>query len=109
VCNSISGAYFVTSAQSIFANHLLKTLARRTAPIIDAAKVLRTEASDIHRVSSGGDLAAVLNAHMVRIKGVFTFSLAGAAFTVLVAFKIPFMKVPGQNNKEMKEVIVWAG
>ena len=107
MCNSISGAYFVTAAQSVFANRLLQTLAG-TAPNIDAAKVLATGASEIQRVLSGGDLAAVLDAYMVGIKDVFAFSLAGAAFTVLVALVIPFKKLPSQNNKKTEEKEVTA-
>jgi hypothetical protein len=102
VCNSISGAYFVTAAQFIFANRLLQTLAS-AAPKIDAAKVLATGASEIHRVFSGGDLAAVLDAYMVGIKDVFAFSLAGAAFTVLLALVIPFKKLPSHDNKKTEE------
>jgi hypothetical protein len=97
VCNSISGAYFVTAAQSIFANRLLQTLAS-TAPNIDAARVLATGASEIQRVFSGEELAAVLNAYMVGIKDVFAFSLAGAAFTVVVALVIPFKKLPAHDK-----------
>ncbi|KAJ7362409.1 putative MFS transporter [Mycena albidolilacea] len=97
MCNSISGAYFVTAAQSIFANRLLQTLAS-TAPNIDAARVLATGASEIQRVFSGEELAAVLNAYMVGIKDVFAFSLAGAAFTVVVALVIPFKKLPAHDK-----------
>ena len=102
MCNAISGAYFVTAAQSIFANRLLQKLAN-TAPNIDAAKVLATGASEIQRVFSGGDLAAVLDAYMVGIKDVFAFSLAGAAFTVVLAFVIPFKKLPSHDNKKTQE------
>lgn len=107
MCNSISGAYFVTAAQSIFANRLLQTLASKS-PNIDAAKVLATGASDIHRVFSGGDLAAVLDAYMVGIKDVFAFSMAGAAFTVLIALVIPVKKVPTHENKKMEDEAVTA-
>jgi hypothetical protein len=102
VCNSISGAYFVTAAQSIFANRLLKTLANN-APNIDAAIVLGTGASEIQRVFSGADLTAVLDAYMIGIKDVFAFSMAGAAFTVVLALVVPFKKMPNTDNEKMEE------
>ena len=72
MCNRLSGGYFVTAAQSIFANRLLQALAS-DATNIDATKVPATGASEIQRVFSGGDLAAVLNSYMVGIKDVFAF------------------------------------
>ncbi|GIC87822.1 MDR family MFS transporter [Aspergillus udagawae] len=93
MCNSISGAYFVTAAQSIFANYMLKELATH-APNIDPVQVLTTGASEISRVFQGADLAAVHNAYMEGIKDVFAFSLAGAAFTVVLSLAIPFKKLP---------------
>ncbi|GAQ11442.1 putative HC-toxin efflux carrier TOXA [Aspergillus lentulus] len=93
MCNSISGAYFVTAAQSIFANYMLKELASN-APNIDTVRVLTTGASEISHVFQGADLAAVHKAYMVGIKDVIAFSLAGAAFTVLLSLAIPFKKLP---------------
>ncbi|KAJ7827320.1 hypothetical protein B0H13DRAFT_2373888 [Mycena leptocephala] len=75
----------------------------RTAPTIDAAKVLATGASEIQRVFSGDDLVAVLNAYIVGIKDVFAFSLAGAAFTVLIALAIPFKKLPSHEKMGTEE------
>ncbi|KAJ6448342.1 putative MFS transporter [Mycena sanguinolenta] len=102
MCNALSGAYFVTAAQSIFANRLLRTLAN-TAPNINAAKVLATGASEIQHVFSGDELAAVVNAYMVGIKDIFAFSVAGAAFTVLISLVIPFKKLPSHDAKKTEE------
>lgn len=102
VCNSISGAYFVTAAQSLFANRLLTTLASN-APNIDTYKVLSTGASDIQRVFSDQDLPAVLDAYMVGVKDVFAFSMAGAAFLVLIALAIPLKKLPSQDSQKIEE------
>jgi MFS transporter, DHA2 family, glioxin efflux transporter len=98
VCNSISGAYFVTAAQSIFANRLLKTLAMN-APNIDAVKVLGTGASEIQSIFNGEELAAVLDAYMVGIKAVFGFSMAGAAFTAVLSLAVPFKKMLGPEKE----------
>jgi sugar phosphate permease len=104
VCNSISGAYFVTAAQSLFANRMLKSLAASELNI-DAATVLATGASELQRVFSGDELAAVLSAYMTGMKGVFAFSLAGTAFTVLLALLIPFKRLPAHDHvdKQMEK------
>ncbi|RHZ59798.1 dynein heavy chain [Aspergillus thermomutatus] len=101
MCNSISGAYFVTAAQSIFANHMLKELASN-APNIDPVQALTTGASEVSRVFQGADLAAVHEAYMAGIKDVFAFSLAGAAFTVLLSLAIPFKKLPNPAGAPAK-------
>ena len=53
---------------------MLQTLAS-IAPNLDAAKVLVTGAPEIQSVSSGGNLAAVVNAYMVGMKSVFALLL----------------------------------
>ena len=54
-----------------------------------------TDASEIRRVFREQDLAFVLDAYVAGIKDVFAFSLAGGALTVvLLAFVIPFNKLP---------------
>ncbi|KAL6238454.1 hypothetical protein BDW75DRAFT_247213 [Aspergillus navahoensis] len=93
MCNSISGAYFVTAAQSLFANRMLSTLASKY-PAIDPIQVLTTGASEITRVFQGAELVAVHQAYMVGIRDVFAFSLAGAVATVLISLGIPFKKLP---------------
>lgn len=104
MCNSISGAYFVTAAQSIFANRLL-TILHHTAPKIDAATILGTGASEIRHVFSGGDLDLVLHAYMVGIKDVFAFSIAGAAFTAVLALVVPFKRLPSDEAKKTEETV----
>ncbi|KAJ9142482.1 putative MFS transporter [Pleurostoma richardsiae] len=103
MCNSISGAYFVTAAQSLFANRLLKKLAE-IAPNIDAAKVLETGASDIKTVFTGNELTKVLSAYMAGIKAVFAFSLAGAALTVLISLMVPFTRLPNVPKPEATDI-----
>lgn len=107
MCNSISGAYFVAAAQSVFSNRLLSTLAE-AAPNIDPAQVLLTGAAEINKVFSGEDLVQVKAAYMVGIKDVFAFSMAGAALTVLIALVIPFKRLPSHDAVEKKEADVAA-
>ncbi|RYO95047.1 hypothetical protein DL766_003847 [Monosporascus sp. MC13-8B] len=95
---SIASAYFLTAAQSIFANRLLRILAR-DAPHLDAGRVLATGASDIQRVFTGDDLQSVLEAYMVGIKDVLAFISACSAFLVLLSLVIPSKKPPRHDSK----------
>ncbi|KAH8658108.1 MFS gliotoxin efflux transporter glia [Xylariales sp. PMI_506] len=99
MCTSISGAYFVTVAQSIFSNRLVQVLSV-TAPNIDVTIIIGTGASEIRDVWSGAELAAVLNAYMVGIKDVFALALAGAACSTLVSLVIPFKKLPHHQDEK---------
>ncbi|KAH7002506.1 putative MFS transporter [Ilyonectria destructans] len=102
MCQSISGAYFITVAQSLFANRMLQTLSA-TAPNIDTVKLINTGASEIQHVFEGGDLAAVLGAYMVGITSVFAFSLAGSVLTVIIALVIPFRRLPDYEGMKSEE------
>lgn len=102
MCQTISGAYFVVVAQSLFANRMLETL-RSDSPNIDSAMVLGTGANEIQGAFSGNDFIAVINAYMVGIKDVFAFSLACAAASVLVTLIIPFKRLPDHGKKASSE------
>ncbi|KAF3406870.1 putative efflux pump gsfJ [Talaromyces pinophilus] len=100
--NSLSGGYFVTAAQSLFTNRLLDSLST-TAPSINSGLVLATGATELHRVFSGEDLTAILSSYMVGIKDVFAWSMAGAAFTAVLALVVPFKKMPPVEDLSDKE------
>lgn len=102
VMNSISGGYFVTAAQSLFANRLLSSLAS-LAPTISPGLVISTGATELRGVFTGSDLSAVLASYMVGIKDVFAWSLAGAAFTAVLALVVPFKKMPPVEEAPSKE------
>jgi hypothetical protein len=97
VGNTISGAYFVTAAQSVFGNRMLQALASN-APNIDGNVVLNTGASQLQLFFSGTDLIHVLDAYMVGIKDVFAFSLAGTAFCAVLTLAVPFIKLPDHGH-----------
>jgi hypothetical protein len=103
VCQTLSGAYFVAIAQSLFANRMLQTLASGSNNL-DVGFVLGTGASELQYIFSGDDLTAVIAAYMVGIKDVFTFSLACAAFSVLLTALIPFKRLPDHGKKQAKDV-----
>lgn len=99
VCQTLSGAYFVAIAQSLFANRMLQTVLSSAAHL-DATLVLGTGASELQDVFSGDDLKEVIAAYMVGIKDVFAFSLACAAFAVLLSLIIPFKRLPDHGKKD---------
>ncbi|KAL5044198.1 hypothetical protein BDW71DRAFT_216009 [Aspergillus fruticulosus] len=98
MCQTLSGAYFVAIAQSLFANRMLQTILT-SASHLDPARVLGTGASELQNVFSGDDLTAVIAAYMVGIRDVFAFSLACAAFSVLLTLVIPLKKLPDHEKK----------
>ena len=98
VAQSGAAAYFIVIAQSIFANRLLKTI-EATAPNLDPLQVFSVGASDVHRMFGGRDLDMVLGVYMVGIKDVFACALACSALAVLLAFMIPFKKLPNHDKK----------
>ena len=104
VMQALSGTSFILIAQSIFANRMLHKL-RVTYPNINTGQVVDTETDDIKRAFQGADLAAVLDAHMVGIKGVFAFSLTASALTVLIALAIPLRRLPDHGSKKMEEAL----
>lgn len=99
VCQTLSGAYFVAIAQSLFANRMLQTILSSAAHL-DATLVLGTGASELQDVFSGDDLKEVIAAYMIGIKDVFAFSLACAAFAVLLSLIIPFKRLPDHGKKD---------
>ncbi|KAJ6083574.1 hypothetical protein N7467_007709 [Penicillium canescens] len=102
MAQSISGAYFVSAANSIFNNYLLQTLAR-TAPQIDSAEILYIGVSEVANVYKGEQLTLVRDAYMVGIKDVFAFALAGTALTVVLALLIPFKRLPSHETKKAED------
>ncbi|RAO74259.1 uncharacterized protein BHQ10_010271 [Talaromyces amestolkiae] len=95
---SSSAVYFIVAGQSIFDNRLVQTLAT-IAPNVDAAQVLSTGASDIHKVYSGKVLEDVLKAYMTGIKDVFACALAVSLTGVPLAMLIPFLRL-GEHKGE---------
>ncbi|KAJ5980493.1 Major facilitator superfamily domain general substrate transporter [Penicillium waksmanii] len=99
MCQTLSGAYFVAIGQSLFANRMLQTVLYGAAHL-DPTLVLGTGASELQDVFSGDDLKEVIAAYMVGIKDVFAFSLACAAFAVLLSLIIPFKRLPDHGKED---------
>jgi MFS transporter, DHA2 family, glioxin efflux transporter len=101
-CQTISGAYFTTAAQSVFENTMYKRLAA-TAPDISSSSISSAGAAGLRNTFSGQELTLVLEAYMAGIKNVFIFAIAGAAATVLVALLIPPTRIPAHEEKKTNE------
>lgn len=103
MAQSISGAYFVSAANSIFNNYLLQTLAR-IAPQIDPGEILHIGVSDIANLYKGEQLNLVREAYMAGIKDVFAFALAGTVLTVVFSLLIPFKRLPSHQTKKTEDI-----
>jgi hypothetical protein len=98
VCQTLSGAYFVAIAQSLFANRMLHAIQTSTSSL-DVVLVLRIGASKLQEVFGGSDLTAVIEAYMVGLKDVFAFSLSCASLSVLLTLLIPLKRLPDHGKK----------
>ncbi|KAL4987322.1 major facilitator superfamily domain-containing protein [Aspergillus falconensis] len=102
MCQSISGAYFVSAGNSIFNNYMLKTLAV-TAPQLSPSEILYMGVAELKNAFHGEELALIRQAYMVGIKDVFAFALAGACLTVVLALIVPFKKLPDHEAKKAED------
>ncbi|KAJ4315562.1 dynein heavy chain [Neodidymelliopsis sp. IMI 364377] len=105
MCQTLSGAYFVAMAQSLFANRMIHTL-RAGASDLNIALVLGTGASELQKVFTASDLTTVVDAYMVGINDVFAFSLACASLAVLLTLLIPFKRLPDHKKKPLEKTEV---
>ena len=98
VCQSISGAYFVSAGNSLFNNIMLRRLTV-TAPHLSPSQILYMGVTELKNVFRGEELALIRQAYMVGIKDVFAFALAGTVASVVVALVVPFERLPGHEDK----------
>jgi uncharacterized membrane protein YraQ (UPF0718 family) len=97
-CQTISGAYFNTAAQSVFSNTIYKQMAV-TAPHISPSRISKAGASGLRNSFSGQELTHLLEAYMNGIKNVFIFAIAGTSVTVIVALLIPTTRLPAPEKE----------
>jgi hypothetical protein len=97
-CQTISGAYFNTAAQSLFANTIYKRTAV-IAPEISPSSISKAGVSGLRKAFNGQELTLLLEAYMAGIKNVFIFAIAAAAASVLVALMIPRTRLPAHEEK----------
>ncbi|KAF3483208.1 MFS gliotoxin efflux transporter GliA [Arthroderma uncinatum] len=81
---TMGAAIWVSAAQTAFVNRLLLKLPQ-LAPNVNPALVIRTGASELHKVFSGKDLEGVITAYGDGLKVTFILCIALAGISVLAA------------------------
>ncbi|ORY02746.1 major facilitator superfamily domain-containing protein [Clohesyomyces aquaticus] len=98
---TLGGTIFVSIAQSIFTNQLVKSL-HQLVPSLDPATVLSAGATDLRRVVSAEMLPGVILAYNTALTRAFLASAALSAVSVMGALAMPWMSVK-KSKAEGKE------
>ncbi|CAO2649651.1 Nn.00g070360.m01.CDS01 [Neocucurbitaria sp. VM-36] len=93
---TVGGAFSTSVGQSAFVNRLFATLPK-TAPGVDPGLVLRTGASELHKVFTPDVLPGVLEAYMVGLKAAFAVAIAFCGVAFLCSLAIPMRKLPSHE------------
>lgn len=90
------GAIFVSIAQAIFSNLLLRSLTTD----VDPTEVLQTGASELRQTFHGTQLDDVLNGYLKGLKGAFALGTAIAVAAVIMSLVSPIRNIK-KVNKEL--------
>jgi len=99
----MGGAVFVSAAQSVFVNRLLQTLPS-SAPDVDPAYVAILGATELRSVFSGPQLAGIVDAYMVGVRGAFAFGIAVAGSAFVASWLMPIRSIKGGSSKSVATV-----
>lgn len=97
---TIGGALAVSAAQSMFANELIKSLARRL-PSMNPAQVLVVGATEIRAAFSIEELPIILAAYMDGLQIAFIFPIALFGVSVLISLGTPWTNIKGRTKPGM--------
>lgn len=89
---TIGGAFFVSAAQTGFANQLLKAVPKY-APGVSPEKVVATGATELRKVFDMADIPGILRAYMSGLKISYAIAIAMAGMSVLVCLTVPIKKL----------------
>jgi hypothetical protein len=105
VFQTLGGAFSTSSGQSAFFNRLLHELPK-AAPTVNPGLVIRTGASELHKIFPPEVLPGVLQAYLsgTRVAFVVAVGFAGAAF--ISAWFIPWKKLPTHAPGEVPVMAV---
>ena len=92
---TIGGAIFISAGQSGFANKLLHTLPK-SAPGVDAAKVIATGATDLRKVFDAAQIPGILDAYMEGLRVPYAIAIACACLTFVIAFTPRWESIKGK-------------
>ncbi|KAF2090771.1 MFS multidrug transporter-like protein [Saccharata proteae CBS 121410] len=79
---TVSGAIFVSVGQSLFANRLVKSVARN-APGVDPALVIATGATELRKTFPAEQLPGVIDSYMAGLKDAYILGIALAGVATL--------------------------
>ena len=94
---NLGGALFISVAQNIFSNQLLKNLVKY-APNVNPFAVFEAGATNLKAAASGQDLAAVLAAYNKTLTQVFYVSVATSALSLFGAVFMEWKSVKGKKK-----------
>ena len=100
-CQQFGGAVFVSVAQSVFTNQLIKGL--KSVAGISPAVVVNTGATDLRHVVNPSNLREVLVAYNGAIRKAFLVAVAMACFSIIGALSIEWKNIKPQK-KQASEV-----
>ena len=82
---TLAGAIFISVAQGIFSNELVRAVAQN-APSVDAAKVLLVGATDIRNAYSPEIVPAIIQSFMDALRNTYILAIACAGLSAVTAF-----------------------
>lgn len=102
------GAICISAGQATFANRLLLSL-RRTAPQIDAGRIVTIGASDLRRDIAAGQIELVLLSYMEGIKDTFALGIALAGCAFLSSWIAPISSLEKLDRSRIDSVMTMGG
>lgn len=79
----MGGTSFITAAQSVFVNYLIRILPD-TAPTIDPTSVVQTGATQLRSVFPPDQIPGILKAYTVGIRNALVISLCATGISLIV-------------------------
>jgi hypothetical protein len=102
VAQSIGGAIFVSVANSIFTNHLIKALSTN-APNTSPRQVLAAGSVDLSKHFHGEQLSGILLSYMQSLQVVFLLVTVLAGVATVVSFGTPWISVKKDGEGKDKQ------
>lgn len=98
----LGGAFFISAAQSAFANKLITSLAT-TAPNLDPRLVLSVGATDLRKVFSAAQIPGILAAYMDGLKVAYALVVALVGISFVFALMPRWERLQAEERQKIKE------
>ena len=89
---TIGGSFFVSAAQTAFANTIVGSLPVN-APGVNPAQVISTGATDIRNAFAAKDVAGILLSYLAGLHVVFALAITLSGLSLVVAFFAPWKRI----------------